>query len=54
MPALFPDVINYMQTDNMKLKKLVYLCQMNYAKSQHDMAIMAVNTLVKDCEDPYL
>ena len=26
--------------------------QMNYAKSQPDMAIMAVNTFVKDCEDP--
>jgi vesicle coat complex subunit len=25
---------------------------MNYAKSQPDMAIMAVNTFVKDCEDP--
>jgi hypothetical protein len=23
---------------------------MNYAKSQPDMAIMAVNTFVKDCE----
>ncbi|KAG5898041.1 hypothetical protein JTB14_001752 [Gonioctena quinquepunctata] len=25
---------------------------MNYAKSQPDTAIMAVNTFVKDCEDP--
>lgn len=25
---------------------------MNYAKSQPDMAIMAVNSFVKDCEDP--
>ncbi len=25
---------------------------MNYAKSQPEMAIMAVNTFVKDCEDP--
>ena len=50
--ALFPDVINCMQTDNLELKKLVYLYLMNYAKSQPDMAIMAVNTFVKDCEDP--
>ncbi|XP_064434688.1 AP-1 complex subunit beta-1 isoform X4 [Mirounga angustirostris] len=41
-----------MQTDNLELKKLVYLYLMNYAKSQPDMAIMAVNTFVKDCEDP--
>ena len=45
--ALFPDVINCMQTDNLELKKLVYLYLMNYAKSQPDMAIMAVNTFVK-------
>ena len=50
--ALFPDVINCMQTDNLELKKLVYLYLMNYAKAQPDLAIMAVNTFVKDCEDP--
>ncbi|XP_065663309.1 AP-1 complex subunit beta-1 isoform X2 [Hydra vulgaris] len=50
--ALFPDVINCMQTDNLELKKLVYLYLMNYAKSQPDMAIMAVNTFAKDCDDP--
>ncbi|XP_046842266.1 AP-1 complex subunit beta-1-like [Xenia sp. Carnegie-2017] len=50
--SLFPDVVNCMQTDNLELKKLVYLYLMNYAKSQPDMAIMAVNTFVKDCDDP--
>ncbi|EHB13738.1 AP-2 complex subunit beta [Heterocephalus glaber] len=50
--SLFPDVVNYMQTNNLELKKLVYLYLMNYAKSQPDMAIMAVNSFVKDCEDP--
>lgn len=45
--ALFPDVVNCMQTDNLELKKLVYLYLMNYAKTQPDMAIMAVNTFVK-------
>ncbi|XP_006822988.1 AP-1 complex subunit beta-1-like [Saccoglossus kowalevskii] len=49
--ALFPDVVNCMQTDNLELKKLVYLYLMNYAKTQPDMAIMAVNTFVRDCED---
>lgn len=47
--SLFPDVVNCMQTDNLELKKLVYLYLMNYAKSQPDMAIMAVNTFVKVC-----
>lgn len=49
--ALFPDVVNCMQTENLELKKLVYLYLMNYAKSQPDTAIMAVNTFVKDCDD---
>ncbi|XP_048769031.2 AP-1 complex subunit beta-1-like isoform X2 [Ostrea edulis] len=49
--ALFPDVLNCMQTDNLELKKLVYLYLMNYAKSQPDMAIMAVSTFVRDCKD---
>ena len=40
-------MVNCMQTDNLELKKLVYLYLMNYAKSQPDMAIMAVNTFVK-------
>lgn len=44
---MFPDVVNCMQTDNLELKKLVYLYLMNYAKSQPDMAIMAVNSFVK-------
>jgi hypothetical protein len=40
-------VINQMQTDDMELKKLVYLYLINYAKTQPDLAIMAVNTFVK-------
>ncbi len=36
-----------MQTDNLELKKLVYLYLMNYAKTQPDTAIMAVNTFVR-------
>ena len=47
MSALFTDVVNCMQTENLELKKLVYLYLMNYAKSQPDMTIMAVNTFVK-------
>ena len=48
---LFTDVLNCMQTSNLKLKKLVYLYVMNYAKSQPDLAILAVNTFCKDATD---
>lgn len=49
---LFTDVLNCMQTHNLELKKLVYLYVMNYAKSQPDRAILAVNTFQKDASDP--
>lgn len=44
---LFPLVVNCMQTEDLELKKLVYLYLINYSKSQPDLAIMAVNTFVK-------
>eukprot|EP01103_Thecamoeba_quadrilineata_P006514 TRINITY_DN16239_c0_g1_i1.p1 TRINITY_DN16239_c0_g1~~TRINITY_DN16239_c0_g1_i1.p1 ORF type:complete len:825 (+),score=202.25 TRINITY_DN16239_c0_g1_i1:75-2477(+) len=45
---LFLDVLKCMTTKNLELKKLIYLYIMNYAKSQPDLAILAVNTFVKD------
>merc|ERR1719379_1208587 len=48
---LFTDVVNCIQTQNIELKKLVYLYLINYAKSQPDLAILAVNTFVKDTQD---
>ncbi|OZJ04597.1 AP-2 complex subunit beta [Bifiguratus adelaidae] len=49
--GLFPDVLKNMQTDDLELKKLVYLYLMNYAKSQPELVILAVNTFVKDTDD---
>mmetsp|Transcript_78628 Transcript_78628/g.163432 ORF Transcript_78628/g.163432 Transcript_78628/m.163432 type:complete len:890 (-) Transcript_78628:222-2891(-) len=50
--SLFADVVNCIQTDNMELKKLVYLYVMNYAKAQPELAILAINTFRKDASDP--
>jgi len=50
--ALFTDVLNCIQTPNIELKKLVYLYLVNYAKTNPDMALLAVNTFVKDAADP--
>lgn len=50
--SLFPDVVNCMQTEDTELKKLVYLYLINYAKTQPELTIMAVNTFVKDSQDP--
>jgi len=52
MEGLFPDVLINMQTDDLEQKKLVYLYLMNYAKTQPELVILAVNTFVKDSEDP--
>jgi vesicle coat complex subunit len=50
--GLFPDVLKNMQTEDLEQKKLVYLYLMNYAKTQPELVILAVNTFVKDAEDP--
>eukprot|EP00611_Tribonema_gayanum_P002786 TRINITY_DN12105_c0_g1_i1.p1 TRINITY_DN12105_c0_g1~~TRINITY_DN12105_c0_g1_i1.p1 ORF type:complete len:907 (-),score=479.65 TRINITY_DN12105_c0_g1_i1:164-2884(-) len=49
---LFTDVINCIQTENIELKKLVYLYLINYAKTQPELTLLAVNTFVKDAKDP--
>lgn len=43
---------DFVPLDNLELKKLVYLYLINYAKSQPDLALLAVNTFVKDANDP--
>jgi AP-1 complex subunit beta-1 len=45
--TLFADVVKNMQTEDLELKKLVYLYLMNYAKTQPELVILAVNTFVK-------
>ncbi|RKP01335.1 hypothetical protein CXG81DRAFT_12135, partial [Caulochytrium protostelioides] len=50
--SLFADVVKNMQTDDLELKKLVYLYLINYAKTQPELVILVVNTFVKDTDDP--
>ena len=49
--ALFFPVLKCVETQNLELKKLVYLYIINYAKSQPDLAVLAVNTFRKDARD---
>jgi len=49
---LFTDVIKCVATNNIELKKLVYLYIMNYAKTQPDLAMMAVNQFERDSNHP--
>lgn len=49
--TLFADVVNCMHTNNLDLKKLVYLYVINYAKAQPDLAILAIHSFRKDAND---
>lgn len=49
--GLFASVLKNGQTDDVEQKKLVYLYLMNYAKTQPELVILAVNTFVKDSHD---
>lgn len=46
--SLFTDVVKSLATDQLELKKLVYLYIINYARSAPDKAILVVNTFQKD------
>ena len=49
--ALFFPVLKCVETQNLDLKKLVYLYIINYAKTQPDLAVLAVNTFRKDARE---
>jgi len=52
MSPLFSDVIACMNIPVLEIKKMVYLYLINYARSKPDMALLAVNSFVKDVADP--
>ncbi|CAH1269881.1 AP4B1 [Branchiostoma lanceolatum] len=52
MSPLFPDIIKASATSDLVQKKLTYLYICNYAAVQQDLALLAVNTLQKDCLEP--
>jgi len=48
---LFSDMVMASATQDLVQKKMVYLYLVNYAESNSELAILAVNTLLKDCRD---
>lgn len=48
---LFSEMIMASATTDLVQKKMVYLYLVNYAESNSELAILAVNTLQKDCRD---
>lgn len=47
--TLFSDMLRSAKTDDLELKKLVYLFLVNYARQEPEQAIMAVNIFMQDC-----
>ncbi|XP_043080300.1 AP-4 complex subunit beta-1 isoform X2 [Puntigrus tetrazona] len=50
--ALFMDMVKASATVDIVQKKLVYLYMCTYASDKPDLALLAINTLRKDCADP--
>lgn len=50
--SLFTDVIKNTASD-LAMKKLVYLYIINYAKSNPELALLVINTFIKDAADPH-
>ena len=46
---LFPDVLKCIQTEDLEIRKLVYLYLMNYATSHQDLVILSINSFCKVC-----
>ena len=49
--GLFPDMLMACSFSDISLKKLVYLYLVTYAEVNSEIAILAINTLRKDCQD---
>eukprot|EP00736_Rhodelphis_marinus_P014412 Rmarinus@m.11305 len=51
MSRLFSEMIMAASTKDLVQKKMVYLYICNYAKSNADLSLLTLNTLIKDCRD---
>jgi hypothetical protein len=48
---LFPEILRCLQSKDLETKRLVYLYMGNYSQQNPDMALLAMNTVVKDSND---
>jgi AP-4 complex subunit beta-1 len=45
---LFPEMVKASRTDDLVMKKMIYLYLTTYAESNQELAIMAINTFLMD------
>ncbi|XP_953947.1 adapter-related protein, putative [Theileria annulata] len=52
LSSLYTDVVMVSQTDDPVQKKMIYLYLSNYSMDNPDLAVLAINTLLKDADSP--
>ena len=52
LSTMFLDILKVSQHEDIKVKKISYIFIMEYAQKNNDLAILAINTILKDTEDP--
>src|SRR2546421_3450600 len=50
----FPDVVKNVASQNLEIRKLVYIYLLRYAEQEPDLALLSVNTFQKDLTDQNL
>ena len=45
---LFPEMVKASHTDDLVMKKMIYLYLTNYAEQNQELAILAINTFLMD------
>lgn len=49
---LYPEMVKASRTDDMIMKKMIYLYLTNYADQNQELAILAINTFFMDLKGP--
>ena len=49
---LYPEMVKASRTDDMVMKKMIYLYLTNYAEQNQELAILAINTFLMDLKGP--
>ena len=52
MVAMFPQVIKNIQTQNLELKRLIYIYLLNYCEKEPELTLLSINSFLKDLNDP--
>lgn len=52
MPEYFPSVVKNVSTQNLEIRKLVYIYLLRYSSQEPDLALLSINTFQKDLTDP--